>query len=78
MIYIYSDGYQDQFGGENGKKYMAANFKKFLLKISKTMSEVHKAGYIHRDMKPDNFLIGRGKRTPYERQTGRRSAKAVI
>ena len=35
MIYIYSDGYQDQFGGENGKKYMAANFKKFLLKISK-------------------------------------------
>ena len=35
MIYIYSDGYQDQFGGENGKKYMAANFKKLLLKISK-------------------------------------------
>jgi len=35
MIYIYSDGYQDQFGGENGKKYMTANFKKLLLKISK-------------------------------------------
>jgi ligand-binding sensor domain-containing protein/serine phosphatase RsbU (regulator of sigma subunit) len=35
MIYIYSDGYQDQFGGENGKKYMAANFKKLLLKLSK-------------------------------------------
>jgi ligand-binding sensor domain-containing protein/serine phosphatase RsbU (regulator of sigma subunit) len=35
MLYLYSDGYQDQFGGENGKKYMAANFKKLLLKLSK-------------------------------------------
>ena len=35
MIYIFSDGYQDQFGGQNGKKYMAAKFKKLLLKISK-------------------------------------------
>ena len=35
MIYIYSDGYQDQFGGDNGKKYMTANFKKLLLKVSK-------------------------------------------
>ena len=34
MVYIYSDGYQDQFGGENGKKYKTANFKKLLLKIS--------------------------------------------
>ena len=34
ILYIYSDGYQDQFGGERGKKYMAANFKKQLLKIS--------------------------------------------
>lgn len=29
----------------------------FLLKISKTMSEVHKAGYIHRDMKPENLFV---------------------
>ena len=35
MLYIYSDGYQDQFGGAKGKKYMAAKFKKLLLKISK-------------------------------------------
>ena len=34
MLYIYSDGYQDQFGGEKGKKYMAAKFKKQLLKMS--------------------------------------------
>ena len=34
MLYIYSDGYQDQFGGERGKKYMAAKFKNQLLRIS--------------------------------------------
>ena len=27
MLYIYSDGYQDQFGGAKGKKHMAAKFK---------------------------------------------------
>ena len=35
MLYIYSDGYQDQFGGEKGKKYMGAKFKKQLLRINK-------------------------------------------
>ena len=35
MLYIYSDGYQDQFGGEKGKKYMGVKFKKQLLKINK-------------------------------------------
>ena len=34
MLYIYSDGYQDQFGGERGKKYMGAKFKKHLQIIS--------------------------------------------
>jgi len=34
MLYIYSDGYQDQFGGEKGKKYMGAKFKNHLQKIS--------------------------------------------
>ncbi|MCB9335790.1 MAG: tetratricopeptide repeat protein [Flavobacteriales bacterium] len=32
-IYIFSDGYVDQFGGEKGKKLKAANFKKLLLSI---------------------------------------------
>ncbi len=32
-IYIFSDGYSDQFGGEKGKKYKSGNFKKFLLSI---------------------------------------------
>jgi serine phosphatase RsbU (regulator of sigma subunit)/tetratricopeptide (TPR) repeat protein len=35
MLYIYSDGYQDQFGGKKGKKYMAAKFKQQLSKLSK-------------------------------------------
>ena len=39
MLYIYSDGYQDQFGGERGKKYMAAKFKNQLLKMSKENEE---------------------------------------
>ncbi|MGV6861412.1 MAG: two-component regulator propeller domain-containing protein [Putridiphycobacter sp.] len=32
-IYIFSDGYQDQFGGEKGKKFKPANLKKLLLSI---------------------------------------------
>lgn len=30
-IYLFSDGYTDQFGGENGKKFMTSNFKKSIL-----------------------------------------------
>jgi serine phosphatase RsbU (regulator of sigma subunit)/tetratricopeptide (TPR) repeat protein len=32
-IYLFSDGYADQFGGEKNKKMMVRNFKKFLLSI---------------------------------------------
>jgi len=39
MLYIYSDGYQDQFGGARGKKYMGAKFKEQLLLISKEPEE---------------------------------------
>lgn len=34
-IYIFSDGYADQFGGERGKKYKTSQFRKFLLGIQK-------------------------------------------
>ena len=34
MIYLYSDGFPDQFGGENGSKYMAKPFKRLLQRIS--------------------------------------------
>jgi serine phosphatase RsbU (regulator of sigma subunit) len=32
-IYMFTDGFADQFGGESGKKFKAANFKKQLLSI---------------------------------------------
>jgi len=30
-VYVFSDGYADQFGGEKGKKFKTTNFKKLLL-----------------------------------------------
>ncbi len=38
-LYLYSDGFPDQFGGERGKKYKSKNFKKFLLEIAATPLE---------------------------------------
>ena len=35
-IYIFSDGYVDQFGGEKGKKYKSRTLKSYLLSIQKT------------------------------------------
>jgi len=34
MIYLFSDGFADQFGGEHGSKYKAKPFKRLLLRIS--------------------------------------------
>lgn len=34
LLYLFSDGIIDQFGGEKGRKFMAKNFKNLLLKIS--------------------------------------------
>ncbi len=33
VVYLFSDGFADQFGGEHGKKYMYKRFKEFLLSI---------------------------------------------
>ena len=33
IFYMYSDGFQDQFGGPYGRKYMAKHFREFLFKI---------------------------------------------
>mgnify|MGYP001185536061 CR=1 FL=1 len=33
-LYLFSDGFQDQFGGEKGKKYMKGRMKKLLLSIA--------------------------------------------
>ncbi len=40
LIYIFSDGYIDQFGGENGRKYLSTNFKNLLLEnCSKSLND---------------------------------------
>jgi serine phosphatase RsbU (regulator of sigma subunit)/ligand-binding sensor domain-containing protein len=33
IIYLFSDGFADQFGGEKGRKYMSKNMKEYLLSI---------------------------------------------
>ena len=35
MIYLFSDGYPDQFGGLKGKKFMGRNFRALLIEVSK-------------------------------------------
>lgn len=42
MIYIFSDGYADQFGGPKGKKFMAGTFRDLLLEVSKLPSAQQK------------------------------------
>lgn len=43
MLYVFSDGYIDQFGGEFGNKFMKKEFKKLLLDIAKKeLSEQNK------------------------------------
>jgi serine phosphatase RsbU (regulator of sigma subunit) len=39
-VYIFTDGFQDQFGGEKGKKFKAAKLKELLLEVNrKSMNE---------------------------------------
>ena len=39
-LYIFTDGYQDQFGGEKGKKFKTSQLKQLLLSLQEnTMSE---------------------------------------
>jgi serine phosphatase RsbU (regulator of sigma subunit) len=42
MIYIFSDGYADQFGGPNGKKFKYRNLKNMLLEINTFPAEKQK------------------------------------
>ncbi|MCC7302986.1 MAG: tetratricopeptide repeat protein [Bacteroidia bacterium] len=42
-IYMFTDGYADQFGGQEGKKFMMRNFKKLIKEIwSRPMQEQHR------------------------------------
>ena len=39
-IYLFSDGFQDQFGGKQDRKFLSKNFKKLLIDIHSFSSEV--------------------------------------
>lgn len=54
LLYLFSDGFADQFGGEKGKKYMSARFKRFLLSIHQHPMDTQKQ-MIH-----DEFEAWRG------------------
>ena len=41
-FYIFSDGYADQFGGENGKKYKYKKFREYLISINHLSMEEQK------------------------------------
>lgn len=44
MVYVFSDGIIDQFGGDKGKKFKAANFRKLLTSIANlSIVDQHKA-----------------------------------
>ncbi len=43
IIYLFTDGYADQFGGENNKKFMSKRFRALLLEIHKKSMETQKA-----------------------------------
>lgn len=42
-IYVFTDGYPDQFGGEHNKKFKTTNFKKLLLSINDKKMEEQKS-----------------------------------
>ncbi len=42
MVYLFSDGYQDQFGGEKSEKFMSKNFKLLLQEIHEKPVEEQK------------------------------------
>ena len=47
IFYLFSDGFIDQFGGENGKKYRSRRFKHLLLEIHKKPLEIQKKTLHH-------------------------------
>ncbi|MGZ3899752.1 MAG: SpoIIE family protein phosphatase [Bacteroidia bacterium] len=64
LVLVFSDGYADQFGGEQGKKMMTRNFKNHLLAVAdKTIPEIersildHFSGWKGRYEQVDDVLV---------------------
>ncbi len=58
-LFIFSDGFSDQFGGERGKKFMAKQFKNFLISISDLSMDTQKELILEkfRDWKGNNEQV---------------------
>lgn len=54
MVYIFSDGYADQFGGDRGKKFLYRRFRDLLVKIAKEPTQ------LQRDRLQEAFMGWRG------------------
>ncbi|TAE73525.1 MAG: hypothetical protein EAZ85_06860 [Bacteroidetes bacterium] len=69
QFYLYSDGYADQFGGENNRKFMSKNFKELLTKIHhepaqvqrKILNETIMNWMTHKENQIDDILVVGGK-----------------
>lgn len=48
MVYLFSDGYADQFGGAKGKKYMYRSFRELLVRIS-TQATTRQRAMLHEE-----------------------------
>ena len=57
-LYMFSDGFQDQFGGLKGRKFLSKNFKKLLLEIS------HQTMPIQQLLLSQRFLEWKGEKNP--------------
>ncbi len=55
LIYLFTDGYTDQFGGKEGKKFRQSQFKEVLIRYHKKTLEVQK------QMLQDAYLNWRGR-----------------
>jgi serine phosphatase RsbU (regulator of sigma subunit) len=66
LIYLFSDGYADQFGGSNHKKYQSGKLKNYLLKIrdlpmpeqgDRLYEEIEKWREINNEEQTDDILV---------------------
>jgi serine phosphatase RsbU (regulator of sigma subunit) len=59
IIYIFTDGYADQFGGEKGKKLTRAGFRSFLMSISHLEMDEQLEALLkfHEDYRGDNEQV---------------------
>jgi serine phosphatase RsbU (regulator of sigma subunit) len=59
MLYVYSDGYADQFGGEENKKFMSGKLKKLFAEIANEPAEKQRQILLEKNAtwKGDNFQV---------------------